>query len=137
MKKFLFIAGINRSGGSLLARLFDGHENIASYPMEVGFKFKEDIYGFVDKVTGSPTYIPKFKKNLDFIEYFDVKKVDPIFKWGKEQSEKHGIRKNYLEKAYYEKNIQTNNFVYWTYFLGFYSGNSQRIPGISGSETVN
>ena len=34
---FIFIAGINRSGGSLLARLFDGHKDFASYPMEVGF----------------------------------------------------------------------------------------------------
>ena len=33
---FIFIAGINRSGGSLLARLFDGHKDFASYPMEVG-----------------------------------------------------------------------------------------------------
>lgn len=114
MKKFIFIAGINRSGGSLLARLFDGHENTASYPMETGFKYKKDIYGFIDKITGSPTYIPKFSKNLNFIEYFEAKKEDAVFKWGKESAEKLGIRENYLEKAYYEKNIKTN-FDYESY----------------------
>ena len=31
--------GINRSGGSLLARLLEGNEKVVSYPMEVGFKF--------------------------------------------------------------------------------------------------
>ena len=108
MNKFIFIAGINRSGGSLLARFFDGHEQVSSYPMEVGFKFKNDIFGFVDKVTGSPTYIPKFEKNIDFLKYFDAEKEEPIYKWGKERSEKMGVRKNYLEKGFYEVNIQTN-----------------------------
>lgn len=108
MKKFIFIAGINRSGGSLLARLFDGHSNVASYPMELNFPFKKDLYNFVDGITGSPTYIPNFKKNLDIHQYFDTKKEDPIFLWGKEKSEKFGVRKNYLEKGFYEKNINTN-----------------------------
>ena len=49
--------GINRSGGSLLARLLE-ETKVVSYPMEVGFKFKEDLFGFVDKLTGSPKYIP-------------------------------------------------------------------------------
>jgi len=101
--------GINRSGGSLLARLLEGNEQVASYPMEVGFKFKEDLYGFVDKLTGSPIYIPEFKSNIDVLEYFDAKqKINPIHKWGKEKSEVQGIRKNYLEKAFYEKNISTD-----------------------------
>ena len=108
MKKFIFIAGINRSGGSLLARLFDGHSNIASYPMEIGFPFKEDIYGFVDNITGSPTYVPSFKKNLDFNKYFNTNKEEPVFSWGKEKSEKFGVRNNYIEKAFYETNINTN-----------------------------
>lgn len=108
MNRFIFIAGINRSGGSLLARLFDGHSKIASYPMELNFPFKKDIYGFVDNITGSPTYIPNFEKNLDLLEYFDAKKEEPIFSWGKEKSNKFGVRKNYLEKGYYETNINTN-----------------------------
>ena len=64
MKNFIHIMGINRSGGSLLARLLEGNENVVSYPMEVGFKFKENLFGFVDKMTGSPIYIPDFKPNL-------------------------------------------------------------------------
>ena len=43
---FIHIAGINRSGGSLLARLFDGHKEFASYPMEVGFNFDYNSFGF-------------------------------------------------------------------------------------------
>lgn len=108
MKKYIFIAGINRSGGSLLARLFDGHYNVASYPMELNFPFKKDLYSFVDGITGSPTHIPDFKKNLDIYKYFDASRDDPVFSWGKEKSDKFGVRKNYLEKAFYETNINTN-----------------------------
>lgn len=108
MKNFIHIMGINRSGGSLLARLLEGNENVVSYPMEVGFKFKENLFGFVDEMTGSPIYIPDFKPNLDILDYFDVKqKIDPVYKWGKEKSEIQGVRMNYLEKAFYEKNIST------------------------------
>ena len=108
MNNFIFIAGINRSGGSLLARLLDGHKKIASYPMEVGFQFKKDIYGFVDKITGTPTYISEFNKNLDPIQYFDAEKEEVVYEWGKERSEKFGVRKNYLEKAFYESSVKTN-----------------------------
>ena len=45
--KFIFIAGINRSGGSLLARLFDGHPKIASYPMEVAYPFCDNSFKFL------------------------------------------------------------------------------------------
>ena len=105
---FVFIAGINRSGGSLLARLFDGHEDFASYPMEVGFKFDNTSYGFLDKITGTPTHIPDFNENINPIEYFDAEKEVVSYKWGKETSGKFGIRKNYLEKAFYEKSVETN-----------------------------
>ena len=37
MKKFLHIGGDSRSGGSLLARLFDGHPKVPSYPFENEF----------------------------------------------------------------------------------------------------
>ncbi len=105
---FVFIAGINRSGGSLLARLFDGHKDFASYPTEVGFKFDYTSYGFLDKITGSPTYIPDFDKNIDPIKYFETENEIISYKWGKETFSKFGIRKNYLEKAFYEKSIKTN-----------------------------
>ncbi len=105
---FIFIAGINRSGGSLLARLFDGHKDFASYPMEVGFKFDNTSYGFLDRITGTPTYIPDFNERLNPIEYFDAEKEVISYKWGKETSGKFGIRKNYLEKAFYEKSVKTD-----------------------------
>ena len=105
---FIFIAGINRSGGSLLARLFDGHKDFASYPMEVGFKFDYSSFGFLDKITGTPTYIPDFEKNLDPIKYFEAENETISYQWGKETSGKFGVRKNYLEKAFYEQSIKTN-----------------------------
>tara|TARA_B100001093_G_scaffold451092_1_gene458285 strand:- start:349 stop:1629 length:1281 start_codon:yes stop_codon:yes gene_type:complete len=105
---FLHIAGINRSGGSLLARLFDGHKDILSYPMEVGFHFDYTSYGFLDKITGNPTCIPKFDKNINPIEYFQAEKETFDYKWGSESASKFGVRKNYLEKAYYEKTLQTS-----------------------------
>ena len=105
---FIFIAGINRSGGSLLGRLFDGHKEFASYPMEVGFKFDYNSYSFLDKITGSPCYIPDFDSKIDPIEYFEANKENVSYTWGKETSGKFGVRTNYLEKAYYEKSVKTN-----------------------------
>ena len=60
---FIHIAGINRSGGSLLARLFDGHKEFASYPMEVDL-IDYNSYGFLDKLTGTPTCIQNFTRTL-------------------------------------------------------------------------
>ena len=85
---FIFIAGINRSGGSLLGRLFDGHKEFASYPMEVGFKFDYNSYSFLDKITGSPCYIPDFDSKIDPIEYFEANKENVSYTWGKETSGK-------------------------------------------------
>lgn len=104
---FVFIAGINRSGGSLLARLFDGHKDFVSYPMEVGFKFDYSSYCYLDKITGTPTYIPDFDENIDPVKYFDAENEIVSYKWGKETSSKFGIRNNYLEKAFYEKSVET------------------------------
>ena len=123
---FIFIAGINRSGGSLLARLFDGHKDFASYPMEVGFKFDNTSYGFSDKITGTPTYIPDFDEKINPFEYFDVEKEIVSYSWGKETSAKFGIRKNYIEKAFYEKSVKTD-FNYENYLdkLGKYCNASK------------
>lgn len=104
---FIFIAGINRSGGSLLARMFDGHKDISSYPMEVGFKFYKP-FDFIDKITGTPTYIPDFNTNINPTNYFDAENENVSYEWGKETSSKFGVRKNYLEKAFYENSIKTN-----------------------------
>lgn len=121
---FLFIAGINRSGGSLLARLFDGHKDFLSYPMEVRFRFDKTSYGFIDKITGTPTYIPEFNKEYDPIKYFEAEKEIVNYEWGKEISSKHGIRKNYLEKAYYENFLNTDfNYDYYIKKLIEYCSN--------------
>ncbi len=105
----IHIMAINRSGGSLLARLFDGNDKVASYPMEIGFKFRDNLLGYIDKLTGTPTHIPEFNKEVDILDYFDAKeKLLPMHKWGKERSESLGVRKNYLEKAFYEKKVSTN-----------------------------
>ena len=40
--RHIFIAAIIRHGSSLLARLFDGHPDIASYPCEKQF-FKDEF----------------------------------------------------------------------------------------------
>ena len=37
--------GINRSGGSLLARLLEGNEKVVSYPMEVALSLKTIYLG--------------------------------------------------------------------------------------------
>jgi hypothetical protein len=39
----LLIGGLRRSGGSLLARLLDGHSDIYSLPLERKFGFAETI----------------------------------------------------------------------------------------------
>ena len=73
---FVFIAGINRSGGSLLGRLFDGHKDFASYPMEVGFKFDDDEafdddiidFGKFKVLIDSMSYPYLYGSTLDFVE---------------------------------------------------------------------
>ena len=63
---------------------------------------------FSDKITGTPTYIPDFKENINPVSYFNAEKEIISYKWGKETSGKFGIRKNYLEKAFYEKSLETD-----------------------------
>ena len=68
------------------ARLLEGNEKVVSYPMEVGFKFKDDLFGFIDKLTGSPKYIPDFDPKIDILDYFDAKeKINPYI---------NGVKKN-------------------------------------------
>ena len=110
MIKHIHIVSINRHGGSLLARLLDNHPDVASYPLENGFPKDFKIHNFVDFLNGSPTYVPDFKdyKNniCKFLEIAE-KKNKIIHKWGKEKSDPVGIRKNYLEKAFYQ-NVKTD-----------------------------
>ena len=60
--RHIFIATIIRHGDSLLARLFDGHPDIASYPSEKQFFKDEFTFNFPDGLTGSPTYVPSFEE---------------------------------------------------------------------------
>jgi len=109
--KYIYIGTINRSGGSLLARLFDGHKGVASYPIEGSWPLCKEIYPFIVPLAGCPTYIPEYhssfnENSLEFHNISEIKKK-PNHVWGKERSDSVGVRKNYLEKAFYQ-NIKTN-----------------------------
>jgi hypothetical protein len=114
---YIYIASINRSGGSLLARLLDGHPDIASYPLELRYPIAMDVYPFVDYLTGTPRYIREIsaEEKVDLLEYFDIpqQKQDPIYKWGKERSDPIGVRQNYVEKERYDR-VETS-FEYHQY----------------------
>lgn len=128
---YIFIGSINRSGGSLLARLFDGHEQVASYPLELPFPHNNFFYEICDNFAGIPMSVPIYeKKQLNFeskflypgnysrslipkkmneysfdkLDLLDVPKSKPKIKitWGKERSDPIGVRKNYLEKSFYD-----------------------------------
>ena len=71
--KFIFIAGINRSGGSLLARLFDGHPKIASYPMEVAYPFCDNSFKFLEKLTAHQPIFQILDWNRSD-KYFNIEK---------------------------------------------------------------
>ncbi len=107
MYKTIFIGGINRSGGSLLARLFDSHPDVASYPLEIGYPVDHDIYPIFESYTGIPLMVPSFDPASDEDDFkkvvFPDKKPEVGLKWGKETSDTVGVRKNYLEKVFYGK----------------------------------
>ena len=107
MYKSIFIGGINRSGGSLLARLFDGHPDVGSYPREINFPLDNEIYPIFESYTGNPVEVPSFCSigEEDVFEKICFPKEKPKvgLKWGKETSDAIGVRKNYLEKVFYGK----------------------------------
>ena len=130
--KLIFIGGINRSGGSLLPRLFDGHKNFLSYPVDQGFPYNNEYFNIREIVTGAPSSVPhnfndpvENKKNIKLFgsnkyrsvetnfenqeipTVFDLLNIPlkydkPIYSWGKEKSDIIGVRKNYLEKGFYD-----------------------------------
>lgn len=109
MASFIFIANqVCRSGGSLLNRLFDGNKKIATYPTEIGFKFDKNLIKNNDKIIGAPSFIPKFEKNIDLVDFFELEEDYQNFKYAKNSHIHVGIKKNYLEKSYYEKKIKTD-----------------------------
>ena len=101
----IYIAGINRSGGSLLSRLFDGHTDILSYPTELGFPTDENLYEITDSYSGVPQTIPSinFEKENDFYSILELptEKHQYSTTWGKEKADPMGVRDNYLEKNFY------------------------------------
>lgn len=103
----IYLGTINRSGGSLLARLFDGHEDVASYPVEVSFPNNNQIAPDLESVTGIPRHIPNYNTS-DVYDYYQLanispSRIHPVHKWGKESGDHIGVRKNYLEKEFYGK----------------------------------
>ena len=101
----IYIAGINRSGGSLLSRLFDGHTDILSYPTELGFPTDENLYEISDSYSGVPQTIPSinFEIENDFYSILELptQKHKYSTTWGKEKADPMGVRDNYLEKNFY------------------------------------
>ena len=102
--RHIFIAAIIRHGVPLLARLFDGHPDIASYPSEKQFFKDEFTFNFPDGLTGSPTYVPSFEeysKSANLKIFFNVpdNKEKTSIVWEKEKADDIGVRKNYLEKS--------------------------------------
>ena len=113
MKHFkkIYIAGINRSGGSLLARLFDNHSKMLSYPVELGFPQDSSYFDIMEDYSGIPQSVPSFdpSSNVDIFDILDLPKKKPTYSttWGKEHADPLGVRENYLEKVFYG-NIKTN-----------------------------
>ena len=151
--KLIFIGGINRSGGSLLPRLFDGHKNFLSYPVDQGFPYNNEYFNIREIVTGAPSSVPhnfndpvENKKNIKLFgsnkyrsvetnfenqeipTVFDLLNIPlkydkPIYSWGKEKSDIIGVRKNYLEKGFYD-NINTD-FDFKNFLTSFQEYNSK------------
>ena len=113
MKKFktIYIAAINRSGGSLLARLLDNHSKVLSYPIEIGFPTFDNFYEVHEMHQGVPQTIPNYSKsmNIDVFNLLEIPKEEHQYSttWGKETSDPLGVRKNYIEKVFYG-NIKTD-----------------------------
>ncbi|MBU0571712.1 MAG: sulfotransferase [Candidatus Omnitrophica bacterium] len=109
--RYLHVASINRSGASLTTRLFDGHPDVASYPIEFNFPRNCEFYPFVDGLTGTPTHVPGFdpERDKDALKYFGIseEKERPVYEWGKERTDSVGVRENYLERELYNK-VKTN-----------------------------
>ncbi len=102
--KTIYIGGINRSGGSLIPRLFDNHSKILSYPVDLAFSSYDKYYDVTDTFAGIPQRVPSFDTITDVYETLNIPKNKPEVSttWGKERSDPIGIRANYLEKAFYD-----------------------------------
>tara|TARA_Y100000310_G_scaffold308073_1_gene350797 strand:- start:39 stop:1091 length:1053 start_codon:yes stop_codon:yes gene_type:complete len=73
MTKFLHIGGDSRSGGSLLARLFDGCENILSFPFESEY-FQNRNHNLIK--------FDKFFNSLEIDDLYELEVVAKMIKFG-------------------------------------------------------
>lgn len=109
--KKIYIAGINRSGGSLLARLFDNHSRILSYPIELGFPRDYSYFDIIEDYSGVPQSVPIYNSSTgtDVFDLLELPKKKPSYvtSWGKEHADPLGVRENYLEKVFYGT-VKTN-----------------------------
>jgi len=74
MKKFIHIGGDSRTGGSLIARLFDGHPGILSYPFENEFftSRNHELINFDDyRATGQFSELEKEEVVLKIKKFAD------------------------------------------------------------------
>ena len=89
-----------------MARLFDGHPVVGSYPTEVNFPFQYGVFPFMDLLPGRPSHIPPFDPGepFDIFDYLQLprERRGQLLRYGKERTDEIGVRKNYLEKGYYQ-----------------------------------
>ena len=133
MKNFkkIYIAGINRSGGSLLARLFDNHSEILSYPVELGFPIDTSYYDVIEDYSGIPQSVPKYNisSNIDIFNLLELPKAKSSYSttWGQEHADPIGVRQNYLEKVFYG-NVKTDfNYQLFSEIMSTQSKNAENI----------
>jgi len=105
------IGSMHRSGAALLNRLFDSHPDCAVYPSEMAMPRNENVYPMFEVEPGTPNWIPPFKpsKDFDILSFFGISEAQSAqtMRYGRESTDPMGVRKNYLEKAYYQ-HVPTN-----------------------------
>ena len=95
----------------MLARLFDNHSRILSYPTELGFPRDYSYFDIVEDYSGVPQSVPIYNSSsgTDIFDLLELPKKKPSYEtiWGKEHADPLGVRENYLEKVFYG-NVKTN-----------------------------
>ncbi|GJM33443.1 MAG: hypothetical protein DHS20C18_24440 [Saprospiraceae bacterium] len=100
MKKFIHIGGDSRSGGSLLARLFDGHPNILSYPFENEF-FNNRNTDLID--------FSEYRQSRKFEDIEKQEVVNKIKKFAEEKlksKQRYGRDQNHFDYESFYSNVE-------------------------------
>ena len=50
----------------------------ATYPTEIGFKLNKNLIKDNLKIIGAPTFIPKFEKNIDPVDFLNWKRLPKL-----------------------------------------------------------